>query len=76
MTYYALKDYQEKAGDALSVLRIEGELILMVDEKPVAVLMRLDDSDDIEAMLQAIRQAKAMISFNRQRAKDIQPGTP
>ena len=56
-------------------LRVEKELLLTSDGRPVAVLVHVGADDDPEAMIQSIRDARSRLALSRVRATAHQAGT-
>ena len=48
-------------------LRKEGELLLMNNGKPMALLLDVDQQDDPQAMLDAVRDARSRLALSRVR---------
>lgn len=48
-------------------LRKEGELLLMNNGKPMALLLDVDQQDDPQAILDAVRDARSRIALSRVR---------
>ncbi|NNM86169.1 MAG: hypothetical protein HKL96_10495 [Phycisphaerales bacterium] len=56
-------------------LRVEKELLLTSDGRPVAALVHVSADDDPEAMIQSIRDARSRLALSRVRAAVHQAGT-
>lgn len=68
MEFYTVHDLQTESAAILESLH-EGHDIIITREGHPAALMIDIDQDNSEEVLQAVRQAKAMIAFNAMRLK-------
>ena len=73
MTFYSVRDLRQTPKEIWSDLQTKGEVVITNNGKPAALLLDLS-GEDFDVMLRAVRQAKAMITFNRMRAKAAQAG--
>ena len=68
MGYCSVRDLRNAKKEVWDNLEKEGELIVLNNGKPRAIIYNVDN-DTVDFMLKAVRQAKAMISFNQMREK-------
>ncbi|MFH1476624.1 MAG: hypothetical protein ABIH24_03910 [Verrucomicrobiota bacterium] len=67
MNYLAVKDLKTPRL-VRERLRKEGELLLMNNGKPMALLLNMDQQNDPQAMLDAVRDARSRLALSRVRA--------
>ena len=68
MAYCSIRDLRNAKKDVWDNLEKEGELIVLNNGKPRALIFNVDN-ENVDIMIKAVRQAKAMISFNKMREK-------
>lgn len=73
MTFYSVRDLRQTPKEIWGDLQAKGEVVITNNGKPAALMLNLS-GEDFEVMLRAIRQAKAMIAFNRMRARAAEEG--
>lgn len=73
MNFYTIRDLRTTPKKLWNNLSTDGEVVITNNGKPTAILLDIADGD-LEEMLKAIRQAKAMIAFNSMRAKAAKKG--
>lgn len=66
MNYLAVKDLKTPRL-VRERLRREGELLLMNNGKPMALLLDVDQQSDPQAMLDAVRDARSRLALSRVR---------
>lgn len=66
MNFYSVRDLRNDSKSIWENLKGNGEAIITNNGKPSALLLDISE-DNFEVMLQAVRQAKAMIAFNNMR---------
>ncbi len=67
MNFYSVRDLRTESKSMWENLSRGNEVVITNNGKPAALMMDVSD-DNLDLMLQAIRQAKAMIAFNSMRA--------
>ena len=73
MNFYSVRDLRNDSKSMWETLKINGEAIITNNGKPAALMLDISE-DNFEIMLQAIRQAKAMIAFNNMRSRAAAKG--
>ena len=73
MNFYSVRDLRTTPKTIWEDLSADGEVVITNNGKPAAILFDITDGS-FEETLQAIRQAKAMIAFNRMRKIAEKPG--
>ena len=68
MGYCSVRDLRNAKKDVWDNLKKEGELIVLNNGKPRALIFDVNN-ENVDMMIKAVRQAKAMISFNQMREK-------
>ena len=68
MGYCSVRDLRNAKKEVWDNLEKEGELIVLNNGKPRALIFDVNN-ENIDMMIKAVRQAKAMISFNQMREK-------
>lgn len=68
MGYCSVRDLRNAKKEVWDSLEKEGELIVLNNGKPRALIFDVNN-DNVDMMIKAVRQAKAMISFNQMREK-------
>jgi antitoxin (DNA-binding transcriptional repressor) of toxin-antitoxin stability system len=68
MRFYTARDLRTIPKNIWDSLRVSGEVVITNNGKPTALMLNISD-DNFEEVSKAVRQAKAMIAFNRMRAK-------
>ena len=68
MGYCSVRDLRNAKKEVWDKLEKEGELIVLNNGKPRALIFDVNN-ENIDMMIKAVRQAKAMISFNQMREK-------
>jgi hypothetical protein len=66
MNYIAVKDLK-KPRAVREMLRREGELLLMNNGRPMAILLDVDERSDPQDMLDAVRDARSRVALTRVR---------
>lgn len=71
MGYCSVRDLRNAKKEMWDNLEKEGELIVLNNGKPKALIFDISN-ENVDKMIKAVRQARAMISFNqmRERAQD------
>lgn len=73
MKFYTVRDLRTTPKSLWENLSTDGEVVITNNGKPKAILFDIGDGD-LEELLKAIRQAKAMISFNSMQTKATKKG--
>lgn len=73
MNFYSVRDLRNDSKSIQENLKGNGEAIITNNGKPSALLLDIFE-DNFEVMLQAVRQAKAMIAFNNMRSRSLANG--
>lgn len=68
MGYCSVRDLRNAKKEVWDNLEKEGELIVLNNGKPRALIFDVTN-ENVDMMIKAVRQAKAMISFNQMREK-------
>lgn len=74
MNFIAVKDLKAPRG-VRERLRNEGELLLMNNGKPMALLLDVGQQDDPQLMLDAVRDARSRMALSRIREAARRRGT-
>lgn len=73
MNFYSVRDLRTDSKSMWESLKGDGEAIITNNGKPAALMLDISEGN-FELMIQAIRQAKAMISFNSMRSRAAMKG--
>ncbi len=73
MNFYSIRELRTDTKAICENIRSNGEAIITNNGKPAVLMLNISE-DDFEPMLQAVRQAKAMIAFNSMRRKAADAG--
>jgi len=73
MNFYTARDLRTSSRSIWEELGASGEAVITNNGKPAAVMIGVQDQDP-EALLRAVRQARAMLAFNDMRARAQQKG--
>jgi hypothetical protein len=68
MNFFAARDLRTQPKNVWDTLQNKGEVVITNNGHPAALMLDITDGS-FEEMLKAIRQAKAMIAFNKMRGK-------
>ncbi len=68
MRYCSVRDLRNAKKEVWDNLEKEGELIVLNNGKPRALIFDVTN-ENVDMMIKAVRQARAMISFNQMREK-------
>lgn len=68
MVYCSVRDLRNAKKEVWDNLEKEGELIVLNNGKPRALIFDVTN-ENVDMMIKAVRQARAMISFNQMREK-------
>ncbi len=68
MNFYSVRDLRTDSKSIWENLHRNGEAIITNNGKPTALMIDISE-DNFEIMMQAVRQAKAMITFNNMRSR-------
>lgn len=66
MNFYTVRDLRTETKAMFETLDAGNDIIITNNGKPAALMMDIDQ-DNFEEVIQAVRQAKAMIAFNSMR---------
>lgn len=67
MDFVTVRDLRLRPGDVWRRLRSGKDLVLTTSGRPIALMVGLDDDDDVEATLRALRRARAQAAVARLR---------
>ena len=73
MNFYSVRDLRTSQKEIWGNLAVNGEAVITNNGKPTALLVDLENRD-FEAMVKAVRQAKAMMAFNSMRERACENG--
>ena len=73
MKFYTIRDLRTTPKALWDNLSNDGEVVITNNGKPTALLFDIADGD-LEELLRAVRQAKAMIAFNSMKSKAAKKG--
>ncbi len=73
MRFYTIRDLRTTPKALWNNLSKDGEVVITSNGKPTALLFDIGN-DDLEEVLKAVRQAKAMIAFNSMKSKAAKKG--
>lgn len=73
MKFYTIRDLRTTPKTLWDNLSNDGEVVITNNGKPTALLFDIADGD-LEEVLKAVRQAKAMIAFNSMKLKASKKG--
>lgn len=73
MKFYTIRDLRTTPKALWDNLSNDGEVVITNNGKPTALLFDITDGD-LEEVLKAVRQAKAMIAFNSMKTKAAKKG--
>ena len=68
MDFYSVRDLRTETKKMFDTLSKGEEIIITNNGKPAALMLNIS-GENFEIMIQAIRQAKAMIAFNNMRSR-------
>ena len=68
MTFYSIRDLRNTPKAIWQTLAESGEVVITSNGKPTAIMLDASN-EDLESLLLAIRQAKAIIAVNSMRRK-------
>ncbi len=68
MVYCSVRDLRNAKKEVWDNLEKEGELIVLNNGKPRALIFDVTN-ENVDMMIKAVKQARAMISFNQMREK-------
>ncbi|MCD7888526.1 MAG: type II toxin-antitoxin system Phd/YefM family antitoxin [Oscillospiraceae bacterium] len=73
MNFYSVRDLRTESKSMWDNLAKGNEVVITNNGKPAALMMDVS-GDNLDLMLQAVRQAKAMIAFNSMRSRAASEG--
>lgn len=73
MKFYSVRDFRNISKEIWGNLARSGEAIITNNGKPTALIIDISE-DNFDEMLKAVRQAKAMIAFNKMRMDSSKEG--
>ena len=73
MNFYSVRDLRTESKSVWENLSAGGEVVITNNGKPSALMIDIPDGG-FDEIVQAVRQAKAMIAFNNMRRKAAQRG--
>lgn len=73
MKFYTIRDLRTTPKALWDNLANDGEVVITNNGKPTALLFDIEGGD-LEELLKAVRQAKAMLAFNSMRTKSAKKG--
>lgn len=66
MNFYSIRDLRTETKSICDYIQSSGEAIITNNGKPTVLMLDISE-DNFEEVVQAVRQAKAMIAFNSMR---------
>ena len=66
MNFYSIRDLRTETKSICEHIQASGEAVITNNGKPTVLMLDISE-DNFEEVLQAVRQAKAMIAFNSMR---------
>lgn len=73
MNFYSVRDLRTETKNLWDNLSAGGEVVITNNGKPAALMIDIP-ADCFDEVVQAVRQAKAMIAFNNMRGKAASRG--
>ncbi|MDR1944224.1 MAG: hypothetical protein LBQ19_05320 [Synergistaceae bacterium] len=73
MNFYTVRDLRTLPKKIWGNLRKSGEVVITNNGKPTALMLNISEGN-FEEVTKAVRQAKAMIAFNKMREKAAERG--
>ena len=73
MNFFTARDLRTMPKTIWNTLSTDGEVIITNNGKPTALILSISETN-FDEVVKAVRQAKAMIAFNRMRAKAAEAG--
>ncbi|MCD8005049.1 MAG: type II toxin-antitoxin system Phd/YefM family antitoxin [Oscillospiraceae bacterium] len=73
MNFYSVRDLRTESKSMWKTLSNGDEVVITNNGKPAALMLDVS-GDNFDLVLQAVRQAKAMIAFNSMRAQAAAKG--
>ena len=73
MNFYSVRDLRTESKNVWENLSAGGEVVITNNGKPSALMIDIPEGS-FDEVVQAVRQAKAMIAFNSMRRKAAQRG--
>lgn len=70
MNFYSVCDLRTETKNLWDNLSADGEVVITNNGKPAALMINIP-TDCFDEVVQAVRQAKAMIAFNNMRSKAV-----
>lgn len=73
MNFYSVRDLRTETKKLWNNLSAGGEVVITNNGKPAALMINIP-TDCFDEVVQAVRQAKAMVAFNNMRSKAASHG--
>ncbi|MDR2137459.1 MAG: hypothetical protein LBO68_04140 [Synergistaceae bacterium] len=73
MNFFATRDLRTQPKNVWDSLQNEGEVVITNNGRPTALMLDITNGN-FEEVIKAVRQAKAMIAFNKMRKKAAEKG--
>jgi len=73
MNFYTVRDLRTESKAMFEALDSGSDVVITNNGKPAALMIDIDQ-ENFEEVIQAVRQAKAMIAFNSMRMKAAKEG--
>ena len=73
MEFYSVRDLRTESKNVWENLSVGGEVVITNNGKPSALMINIPEGG-FDEIVQAVRQAKAMIAFNSMRNKATMSG--
>lgn len=67
MNFYSIRDLRSETKNICDKVRQSGEVVITNNGKPSVLMLDISE-DNLDEVVRAIRQAKAMIAFNSMKA--------
>lgn len=74
MEFVSIRDMRTQPGEVWQKLQEQGDLIVTSNGRPFALMISAE-GEDVEALLAAVRRARAQLAASRLRAAAAQQGT-
>ena len=65
MNFYSIRDLRSETKNICENIRRDGEAVITNNGKPTLLMLDISE-DNFDEILRAVRQAKAMIAFNKE----------
>jgi prevent-host-death family protein len=73
MKFISVRDFRIKPGDVWKALKINKDIIITSNGKPIAILNPVDDSN-LESSITALRRARALLALEEIQRETVSKG--